>query len=218
MICQHDRPTVGLARNDRADGVLAQRDARATARQCGARPLRIARGISAFAIFAIFLALHRTDGASACWKKQVKIDDGPERLVPSQGGTNGSNPTCSSGESRELPYRDAHRSQGPSTDNSGQTPDCRAATNPNPQSPLRDSHAAAIMPMPRRRIPILIVAVFPSRSPRYSRSDSGRFPSASCCCSPALSLIGLRGERGSRSFSQAKEPRPNCSVGTCSSY
>ena len=62
-------------------------------------PLRIARGISAFAIFAIFLALHRTDGASACWKKQVKIDDGPERLVPPQGGTNGSNPTCSSGES-----------------------------------------------------------------------------------------------------------------------
>jgi len=96
MICQHDRPTVGLARNDRADGVLAQRDARATARQCGARPLRIARGISAFAIIAIFLALHRTDGASACWKKQVKIDDGPERLVPSQGGTNGSNPPPSS--------------------------------------------------------------------------------------------------------------------------
>ena len=99
MICQHDRPTVGLARNDRADGVLAQRDARATARQCGARPLRIARGISAFAIIAIFLALHRTDGASACWKKQVKIDDGRERLVPPQGGTNGSNPTCSSAES-----------------------------------------------------------------------------------------------------------------------
>jgi hypothetical protein len=62
-------------------------------------PLRIARGISAFAIIAIFLALHRTDGASACWKKQVKIDDGPERLVPSQGGTNGSNPTCSTRES-----------------------------------------------------------------------------------------------------------------------
>ena len=151
-------------------------------------------------------------------EKRVKIDDGPEGLVLSQGGTNGSNPTCSSGESRELPYRDAHRSQGPSTRQSRPTPDCRAATNPNPQSPLRDSHAAAIMPMPRRRIPILIVAVFPSRSPRYSRSDSGRFPSASCCCSPALSLIGLRGERGSRSFSQAKEPRPNCSVGTCSSY
>jgi hypothetical protein len=56
-------------------------------------PLRIARGISAFGIIAIFLALHPTDGASACWKKQVKIDDGPEGLVPSQGGTNGSNPT-----------------------------------------------------------------------------------------------------------------------------
>ena len=33
---------------------------------------------------------------------------------------------------------------------------------------LRDRHAATIMPMPRRRIPILIVAVFPSRSPRYT--------------------------------------------------
>jgi hypothetical protein len=29
------------------------------------------------------------------------------------------------------------------------------------------------MPMPRRRIPILIVAVFPSRSPRYSLTDRG---------------------------------------------
>jgi len=28
------------------------------------------------------------------------------------------------------------------------------------------------MPMPRRRIPILIVAAFPSRSPRYSRRCS----------------------------------------------
>jgi hypothetical protein len=33
--------------------------------------------------------------------------------------------------------------------------------------PLRDSHATTIMPMPRPRIPILIVAVFPSTSPRY---------------------------------------------------
>ena len=104
LICPHDRPTVRRARNDSADGVLAQRDARATADAAPA-PLRIARGISAFAIFAIFLALHRTDGASTCWKKQVKIDDGPERLVPPQGGTNGSNPTCSSAESANQQYR-----------------------------------------------------------------------------------------------------------------
>jgi len=96
MICQHDRPTVGLARNDRADGVLAQRDARATARQCGARAAAHRPRHIRVCDHAIFLALHRTDGASACWKKQVKIDDGPERLVPSQGGTNGSNPPPSS--------------------------------------------------------------------------------------------------------------------------
>jgi hypothetical protein len=33
---------------------------------------------------------------------------------------------------------------------------------------LRDNHATTIMPMPRHRIPILIVAPFPSRSPRYT--------------------------------------------------
>jgi hypothetical protein len=38
---------------------------------------------------------------------------------------------------------------------------------------LRDRHAATIMPMPRRRIPILIVAVFPSRSPRYTATRNG---------------------------------------------
>ena len=64
MICQHDRPTVGLARNDRADGVLAQRDARATARQCGARAAAHRPRHIRVAIIAIFLALHRTDGAS----------------------------------------------------------------------------------------------------------------------------------------------------------
>jgi excisionase family DNA binding protein len=32
---------------------------------------------------------------------------------------------------------------------------------------LRQRHPATIIPMPRRRIPILIVAAFPSRSPRY---------------------------------------------------
>src|SRR5260370_14220402 len=36
--------------------------------------------------------------------------------------------------------------------------------------PLRDRYAATIMAVPRRRIPILIVAVLPSRSPRYSIS------------------------------------------------
>jgi hypothetical protein len=34
---------------------------------------------------------------------------------------------------------------------------------------LRDNHATTIMPMPRHRIPILIAAPFPSRSPRYTR-------------------------------------------------
>jgi hypothetical protein len=33
---------------------------------------------------------------------------------------------------------------------------------------LRDNHVATIMPMPRRQIPILIVAPFLSSSPRYS--------------------------------------------------
>jgi ABC-type uncharacterized transport system substrate-binding protein len=35
---------------------------------------------------------------------------------------------------------------------------------------LRDSHVATIMPVPRRQIPILIVASFLSSSPRYSGS------------------------------------------------
>ena len=49
LICPHDRPTVRRARNDSADGVLAQRDARATADAAPA-PLRIAHGISALGI------------------------------------------------------------------------------------------------------------------------------------------------------------------------
>jgi hypothetical protein len=34
--------------------------------------------------------------------------------------------------------------------------------------PLHDSHTATMMPVPRRQIPILIVAGFLSRLPRYS--------------------------------------------------
>ena len=43
-------------------------------------------------------------------QKRVKIDNGPEGLAASQGGTNGSNPTCSSRESGELPTATRHRS------------------------------------------------------------------------------------------------------------
>ena len=57
LICPHDRPTVRRARNDSADGVLAQRDVRATADAAPA-PLRIAHDISALGIIAIFLAPH----------------------------------------------------------------------------------------------------------------------------------------------------------------
>jgi len=57
LICAHDRSTVRRARNDSADGVLAQRDVRATADATPA-PLRIAHGICALGIIAIFLVPH----------------------------------------------------------------------------------------------------------------------------------------------------------------
>ena len=48
-------------------------------------------------------------------------------------------------------------------------PDCRAATSKPFYHPLHDNHTATIMPMPRHQIPILIVARFLSRLPRYTR-------------------------------------------------
>jgi hypothetical protein len=37
---------------------------------------------------------------------------------------------------------------------------------------LRDNHVATIMPVPRRQIPILIVAPFLSSSPRYTKESN----------------------------------------------
>src|SRR3954464_2415700 len=48
------------------------------------------------------------------------------------------------------------------------TPDCRAATSKPLSPPLHDNQTATIMPVPRHQIPILIVARFLSRLPRYS--------------------------------------------------
>jgi hypothetical protein len=42
---------------------------------------------------------------------------------------------------------------------------------------LRDNHVATIMPMPRRQIPILIVAPFLSSSPRYTCGQPTRYSS-----------------------------------------
>src|SRR3954447_25477946 len=47
------------------------------------------------------------------------------------------------------------------------TPDCRAATSKPLSPPLHDNQTATIMPVPRHQIPILIVARFLSRLPRY---------------------------------------------------
>src|ERR1700730_15564535 len=77
-------------------------------------------------------------------------------------------------ELRELPPPRGARTQArpwPATDqrdNLGQRL-IVAPRHSNPRSPLRDRHATTIMPMPPRGILILIVAVFPSRSPRYSQ-------------------------------------------------
>src|SRR6266567_2968590 len=60
----------------------------------------------------------------------------------------------------EVPIDRPPRRQSPPTF------DCRAATIKPQTTPLRDNHAPSIMPPPRRRIPILIVAAFSSRSPR----------------------------------------------------
>src|SRR6266568_7339418 len=62
----------------------------------------------------------------------------------------------------EVPIDRPPRRQSPPTF------DCRAATIKPQTTPLRDNHAPSIMPPPRRRIPILIVAAFSSRSPRDS--------------------------------------------------
>src|SRR6266571_6999603 len=63
----------------------------------------------------------------------------------------------------EVPIDRPPRRQSPPTF------DCRAATIKPQTTPLRDNHAPSIMPPPRRRIPILIVAAFSSRSPRDTR-------------------------------------------------
>src|SRR6266496_6250838 len=60
----------------------------------------------------------------------------------------------------EVPVYRPPRRQSPPTF------DCRAATIKPQTTPLRDNHAPSIMPPPRRRVPILIVAAFSSRSPR----------------------------------------------------
>src|SRR5712691_1218771 len=75
----------------------------------------------------------------------------------------------------EVPIDRPPRRQSPPTF------DCRAATIKPQTTPLRDNHAPSIMPPPRRRIPILIVAAFSSRSPRDNRrrhpckSQGGKF-------------------------------------------
>jgi hypothetical protein len=43
----------------------------------------------------------------------------------------------------------------------------RAPPHPKPQFRLRDNRATTIMPMPRHRI-LILIAAFPSRSPRYT--------------------------------------------------
>src|SRR5712671_2969323 len=76
-------------------------------------------------------------------------------------------------ERRELPpprrTRTQARPRPPASprDNHGQRL-IAAPLHLKPQFRLRDNHAATIMPMPRHRIPILIAAPFPSRSPPYT--------------------------------------------------
>src|SRR5580704_11208360 len=78
-------------------------------------------------------------------------------------------------ERRELPpprrTRTQARPRPPSRprDNHGQRL-IAAPRPPKPQFRLRDNHDTTLTPMPRHRIPILIAAPFPSRSPRYKPS------------------------------------------------
>jgi hypothetical protein len=55
---------------------------------------------------------------------------------------------------------------------------------------LRDNHVATIMPVPRRRIPILIVAPFLSSSPRYTEQQD--MPLA-CSIAPSTGRTRLTG-------------------------
>src|SRR5271166_5615435 len=81
-------------------------------------------------------------------------------------------------------------------------PDRRAATNTNPQSPLRDSHATAIMPMSRPRIPILIVA--------FSHPDRRATVFARRCCRDTATLEGwMTCASTPRAFSQRANQKPS---------
>src|SRR5712691_5521192 len=74
----------------------------------------------------------------------------------------------------EVPIDRPPRRQSPPTF------DCRAATIKPQTTPLRDNHAPSIMPPPRRRIPILIVAAFSSRSPRDIQTVREKFTCREC--------------------------------------
>src|SRR6266571_6275791 len=102
----------------------------------------------------------------------------------------------------EVPIDRPPRRQSPPTF------DCRAATIKPQTTPLRDNHAPSIMPPPRRRIPILIVAAFSSRSPR----DTGSAPGSSSRCSvtprasrPLLTAITRR-----RKYATDRRYRARC--------
>ena len=120
-------------------------------------------------------------------------------------------------ERRELPppcrTRTQARPRPPASprDNHGQRL-IAAPLHLKPQFRLRDNHAATIMPMPRHRIPILIAAPFPSRSPRYSPDPKRNQPGDPRC---GMHRLSSETQHPSR---RLRLPRASCSKGAPSRH